>query len=147
MRISLVAAHDSKMEEEFSMFFSCFCYGPEFARGILGNSHPQTLRIRGIRGVDFIGVSVARVWCVRGRPNTGNPRADDVLKDLNFLDLSGTYLDLCGPIWSAPSPECFKTMFFKGRIDRFWQLVWSPTLVAPQTWVWTWVWTWFCMAK
>ena len=64
-------------------------------------------------------------------------------------------------VWTAPSPECFKTMFFKGRIDRFWQLVWSPTLVAPpdlgldvgldvvlygkirviQ------VWTWFCMAK
>ena len=81
MRISLVAAHDSKMEEEFSMFFSCFCYGPEFARGILGNSHPQTLRIRGIRGVDFIGVSVARVWCVRGRPNTENSRADDSMQD------------------------------------------------------------------
>ena len=43
---------------------------------------------------------MARVWCVRGRPNTGNPRADDVLKDLNFLDFSGTYLDLCGPIWT-----------------------------------------------
>ena len=64
MRFSFVAAYDSKMEEEFSMFFSCFCYGPEFARGILGFGHTQTLRIRGIRMVDFNGTSVVRVWRV-----------------------------------------------------------------------------------
>ena len=85
MHYSLVAAHDFKTEEENPMDFSFFCYGPEFARGILGNSHPQTLRIRGIRGVDFIGVSVARVWRVRGRPNTGNPRAEAFQKIKNTM--------------------------------------------------------------
>ena len=67
MHYSLVAAHDFKTEEENPMDFSFFCYGPEFARGILGNSHPQTLRIRGIRGVDLIRASVVRVWRVQGR--------------------------------------------------------------------------------
>ena len=53
MHYSLVAAHDSKTEKEFSILLSCFCYGPEFARGILGFGHTQTPRIRGIEHLWF----------------------------------------------------------------------------------------------
>ena len=40
----------------------------------------ETLRTREIRGVLFVGGSVARVWRVSGRSNTGNSRADEFLK-------------------------------------------------------------------
>ena len=45
-----------------------------------GSGRSETLRTREIRGVLFVGGSVARVWRVSGRSNIGNARADDFLK-------------------------------------------------------------------
>ena len=42
-----------------------------------GSGRSETLRTREIRGVVFLGGSVARVWRVSGRPNIGNSRIFD----------------------------------------------------------------------